>query len=233
VVRLVLLPGMDGTGELFSEFIAALPDTFEVMTVRYPTEQYLPYSELEKFVRAACPISGPFMLVAESFSTPLAIQYAATNPVNLTGPVRGWRRFLGSLLAPLVFRVPLPNLAAKLWLVGSDAPTSLLTAVRDTISSVKPGVLVARLQAVLKCEVRADLSQIAVPILYLQAKGDRLVSASCLEDVRRIKPQLKVALLEGPHLLLQRQPRIAAEAVVEFARSCRPSGAASLRVAGP
>jgi pimeloyl-[acyl-carrier protein] methyl ester esterase len=233
VLKLVLLPGMDGTGELFSEFIAALPDTFEVMTVRYPTERYLPYSELEHIVRAACPISGPFILVAESFSTPLAIQYAATNPANLAGvvlcagfatsPVRGWRRFLGSLLAPLVFRVPLPNLAAKLWLVGSDAPTSLLTAVRGTISSVQPRVLVTRLRAVLKCEVRADLSQIAVPILYLQAKGDRLVSASCLEDVRRINPQVKVASLDGPHLLLQRQPQIAAEAVVEFARSCRPS----------
>jgi pimeloyl-[acyl-carrier protein] methyl ester esterase len=233
MLKLVLLPGMDGTGELFSGFITALPGTFEVVTVRYPTERYLPYSELEDFVRAACPISGPFMLVAESFSTPLAIQYAATSPANLAGivlctgfatsPVRGWRRFLGSLLAPLVFRLPLPNLAAKLWLVGHDAPTSLLTAVQGAISSVQPRVLVARLRAVLKCEVRADLDQIAVPILYLQAKGDRLVSASCLEDVRRIKPQVKVASLEGPHLLLQRQPQIAAEAVVEFARSCCPS----------
>ena len=119
-----------------------------------------------------------------------------------------------------MFRVPLPNLAAKLWLVGRDAPTSLLTAVQGAISSVHPKVLVARLRAVLKCEVRDDLNQIAVPILYLQAKGDRLVSASCLEDVRRIKPQVKIASLEGPHLLLQRQPQITAEAVVEFARSC-------------
>ena len=87
MLKLVLLPGMDGTGELFSGFIAALPGTFEVVTVRYPTERYLPYSELENFVRAACPIFGPFMLVAESFSTPLAIQYAATSPANLAGIV--------------------------------------------------------------------------------------------------------------------------------------------------
>ena len=136
--------------------------------------------------------------------------------------MRGWRRFLGSLLGPLVFRIPLPNLAAKLWLVGPDAPTSLLTAVRGAISSVQPGVLAARLRAVLHCEVRADLSQIAVPILYLQAKQDRLVSAACLEELRRIKPHMAVAELEGPHLLFQRQPQIAAEAVVKFARSCRP-----------
>src|ERR1700733_7124492 len=77
--KLVLLPGLDGTGELFSAFVAALAGEFETEAVRYPTEQCLSYAELEDFVRAACPISGPFLLLAESFSTPLAIKYAASN----------------------------------------------------------------------------------------------------------------------------------------------------------
>jgi pimeloyl-[acyl-carrier protein] methyl ester esterase len=144
MLRLVLLPGMDGTGELFSNFVDALPASFETVTVRYPTDRYLAYLELEDLVRVACSGTAPFMLVAESFSTPLAIKYAATNPANLEGvilctgfatsPVKGWRRLLGSLLAPLVFRVPLPDLAAKLWLVGSDVPPSLLKAVQGAIS---------------------------------------------------------------------------------------------------
>ena len=208
---------MDGTGELFSEFVAALAGQFETETVRYPTERCLSFSELEVFVRTACSTTGPFVLLAESFSTPLAIQYAASNPVNLDGlvlcagfatsPVQGWRRWLGWLLAPLVFRVPLPNLAAKLWLVGPDAPPSLLATVRAAVSSVQPKVLAARLRAVLGCDVRAELGRVAVPVLYLQAKEDRLVSAACLEELRRIKPQMAVAALEGPHLLLQREPR--------------------------
>jgi pimeloyl-ACP methyl ester carboxylesterase len=233
MLKLVLLPGMDGTGELFSEFIAALPPSCETVIVRYPTERSLSYRELEGIVRATSPVSEPFILLAESFSTPLAIQCAATHPANLAGivlcvgfaasPVRGWRRLLGSLLAPLLLRVPLPNFAAKFWLVGPDAPDSLVLAVRSAISSVQPRVLVARLRAALTCDVRADLGQIDVPILYLQANGDRLIDASCLEEIRRIKPQMKFVAIEGPHLLLQRQPRIAAEAVVEFARSCCPS----------
>ena len=168
------------------------------------------------------------MLLAESFSTPLAIKYAASNPEHLeklvlcagfaTSPVRSWRRFLGSLLAPLMFCVPLPNLAAKLWLVGSDASPSLLAAVRSAVSSVQSKVLAARLRAVLGCDVRAELSRVAVPILYIQAKQDRLVSASCLEELRRIKPQMAVTVLEGPHLLLQREPRRAAEVVAAFAQ---------------
>jgi pimeloyl-[acyl-carrier protein] methyl ester esterase len=222
----VLLPGMDGTGALFSEFIAVLPSTFEAVTVSYPTERYLPYSELEDIVRAACPISEPFMLIAESFSTPLALQYAATNPANLAGlvlcagfatsPVRGWRRFLASLLAPILFHVPMPSVAARCWLVGADAPSSLLAAVRAAISSVQPRVLAERLRAVLVCDVLGVVGQIRVPILYVRAEQDRLVGISSAEELQRVSPQMAVAELAGPHLLLQRQPRRAAEAVVEF-----------------
>lgn len=227
-LELILLPGMDGTGELFPEFVAALAAEFETVTVRYPTERCLSYAELEDLVRAACPTSAPFMLLAESFSTPLAIQYAASNPVNLEGlilcagfatsPVLGWRRLLGWLLSPLVFRVPLPNFAAKHWLVGPDAPPSLLALVRSAISSVRPEVLAARLRAVLECDARAELCRVAAPVLYVQAKQDRLVSPACLGELRRIKPQMAVSVLRGPHLLLQREPLRAAETVVRFVR---------------
>ena len=135
-----------------------------------------------------------------------------------TSPVRGWRQLLGKLLAPLLFRIPLPNLAAKLWLVGPDASPSLLAAVRSAVSSVQSKVLAARLRAVLGCDVRAELGQVVVPVLYIQASQDRLVRASCLEELRRIKPQIAVAVLDGPHLLLQREPRRAAEVVAGFAQ---------------
>jgi pimeloyl-ACP methyl ester carboxylesterase len=62
----------------------------------------------------------------------------------------------------------------------------------------------------------ADLSRVAVPILYLQAKQDRLVGASSLEDIRRIKPHVKVETIDGPHLLIQREPRLTAELVARF-----------------
>jgi hypothetical protein len=48
---------------------------------------------------------------------------------------------------------------------------------------------------------------------------DRLVSASSLEELRGIKPQIAVIVLEGPHLLIQREPHKAAETVVRFVRS--------------
>jgi pimeloyl-ACP methyl ester carboxylesterase len=161
--KLVLLPGLDGTGVLFADFVGALPKEWQTATVRYPLGRCLSYSELEGLVRAACSISEPFMLLAESFSTSLAIKYAASNPVNLEGlvlcagfatsPVRTWRRFLGSLLAPLMFHVPLPNLAAKHWLVGPDAPASLLAlgTVRDLRGATESAGRTASDRAEMRC----------------------------------------------------------------------------------
>jgi pimeloyl-[acyl-carrier protein] methyl ester esterase len=223
---LILLPGMDGTGELFLDFLRELPDEFEPVVVRYPIDQYLSYSELLPLVRASCPLSESFVLVAESYSTPLAIQYAAMNPANLKGlvlcagftasPVKGWMRYLARLVAPVAFRIPLPAFAAKYWLVGSDAPWKLISSVLKTVSSVKHTVLATRARAVLTCNVVTEMSQISVPVLYIQAKQDRLVSTSSLKDILRINSNVKVAVINGPHLILQRKPHEASEIIGNF-----------------
>jgi len=228
IKRLVLLPGMDGTGDLFADFVSALPDRFETGIVRYPTEIFLSYSELMPLVQSLAPASEPFVLVAESFSTPLAIQFAATNPPNLKGlvlcagfassPARGWAHYFSSLLSPFLFRVPLPDFAAELWLVGPNASPALLSALKSAILSVRARVLSARFRAVLDCDARTELAQAAVRILYLQAEQDCLVPASCLEEIRRIKPQTLVTEIQGPHLLFQRKPRETAGNVARFAQ---------------
>ncbi len=217
---------MDGTGELFADFVKALQEAFKTETVRYPVEECLSYADLAHFLRSGTATPEQYVLVAESFSTPLAIQYAATNPPNLAGlvlcagfatsPVVGWRRSIGSLLAPIFFRVGLPEFAARRFLVGRDAPDSLTVAVRAAVATVPAKVLWCRLRAVLACDVRADLSRVAVPILYLWGKHDRLVGVSSLEEIRRIKPQVTVEAIDGPHLLIQRESRQTAEAVARF-----------------
>ncbi len=55
-------------------------------------------------------------------------------------------------------------------------------------------------------------------MLYLQAGSDRLVGAECLEEILSIKSDVRVTRLAGPHLLFQREPERAAEAIEEFLR---------------
>jgi pimeloyl-ACP methyl ester carboxylesterase len=61
-----------------------------------------------------------------------------------------------------------------------------------------------------------ELNRIDLPILYIQAKQDRLISASALEEMRQIKPQSSVVTIPGPHLIFQREPQKTAEIVARF-----------------
>ncbi|HVU46922.1 MAG TPA: alpha/beta hydrolase [Terracidiphilus sp.] len=226
--ELVLLPGMDGTGELFAPFVEALPDGFETTTVRFPGDESHSYSELVEVVRRQLPESNLFVVVAESFSTPLAIELAAARPTNLAGlvlcagfaarPVRGPIRYVLPVLMALAFRTTLPRFLAEHLLLGPGVQEPLLTQVRDAVISVRPRVLLDRLRAILRCDVRAELEKVDVPILYLQATQDRLVPSGCGEEIRQIRPDVVIRRIDGPHLLLQREPHIAADVVSAFVR---------------
>jgi pimeloyl-[acyl-carrier protein] methyl ester esterase len=222
-MKLVLLPGLDGTGMLFADLVTAIPDAVDL--VRYPGNLGC-FVDISELVRSRIPQSEPFVLLAESFSTPIAIQFAATNPPNLKGvilcagfaasPVPGLRRVICSVLAPVLAGITPPDFAARFLLVGSNAPGKLVAAVRSAISSVPSKILAARVRAVLTCDVRAQLDQVAAPVLYLQATQDRLVDPSCLEVIRRILPRTEVAAIAGPHLILQREPEQSAQIIMRF-----------------
>jgi pimeloyl-ACP methyl ester carboxylesterase len=225
-----MMPGLDGTGELFAEFLSCLPIDILTTTVRYPTSEPFGYNDLLPLTRIAVPDIEPFVLLAESFSTPIAIQFASTAPPNLIGvvlcagfaisPLVGWRRYIALLLAPVLFRLPLPKFALRLMLVGKMASPILVKAVSTAISQVLPQVLTARLRAVLTCDARAELSRIPVPLLYLQAKQDRLVDAPSADKIMSRKSDTKLVSLDGPHLLLQCLPQETAAIVADFVRQC-------------
>jgi pimeloyl-[acyl-carrier protein] methyl ester esterase len=227
---------MDGTGKLFAEFAKALTGEFEITIANYPPNAFRSYSGLKESVLCLLPKSDSYALLAESFSTPLAIRCAAESPENLktlilcagfsTSPIPAWLRPFISLLAPIVFRFKLAPLAIRSLLIGRSAPESLLGEVRDAVSSVRPQVLAARMRAIIACDVRKELAQVKVPILYLRATEDNLVPARCAAEILHIKRDAEVISIAGPHLLIQREPRRAAEAVLTFLRQLEGAPAA-------
>jgi pimeloyl-ACP methyl ester carboxylesterase len=76
----------------------------------------------------------------------------------------------------------------------------------------------ARLRAVLSVDVIAKLKAVKVPLLYLQAKGDRVVSQSAWHHIKRSLPEARLAELDGPHFLLQAKPVESAARITAFAR---------------
>jgi len=143
---LVLLPGLDGTGKLFSKFVSAVTPALNATIVRYPTDQLLSYDDLFPLVVDATPPAQPFILLAESFSTPLAVRLASTNPANLKAliacagfvksPLRGWLRSMKRFVQSPLFCIPPPRFVLEHFLIGGQAPRELQGEIRRTLRSV-------------------------------------------------------------------------------------------------
>jgi pimeloyl-ACP methyl ester carboxylesterase len=222
----VLLPGLDGTGTLFEGLTAVLAPRFESIHVAtYPTHRFLSYAELLPYLNKITP-ADPFILVAESFSSPLAVKFAACHPVSLVGmiicagfvtnPLGRWSYGVKVLANPLLLSIPLPDMMVEKFLVGPSAPVGLKGAVRNALSSVHPKVLARRVRAVLDCDARDDLIKTKIPIMYIQGESDRLVRAPCFQEIQRLRPDTVLASISAPHLVLQREPQKAAAVVGEF-----------------
>lgn len=219
---LVLLPGMDGTGELFAPLIEALGDRVNVQVVRYPTDVPLGYPELEVFTRERLPKEGNFTLLAESFSGPIAISIAASRPPNLVGLVlcntiaRNPRPEFAAF-APLVGLLPLklpPVAVLGHYLLGSYATPALLSALSAALAQVSTAVLRTRIKALLKVDVTAKLPAIKVPLLYLLADQDKVVPKAAADLILEAIPSAKAEPFAAPHFLLQAAPSAAAAAEV-------------------
>jgi pimeloyl-[acyl-carrier protein] methyl ester esterase len=224
--HLVLLPGLDGTGELFADFIAALPQPLIASTVAYPNDRFLSYADLHPFIRAGVPQSEPYVLLAESFSTPLAVAYAATNPSNLAAlvmcagfvcnPTANWSRVVKAVARPWLFKLRPPRFVLECLLIGEKAPAALIQKLRRVLRNVRPEVLSGRLLEALDSDARDDLARTILPLMYLEATQDKLLPAYCGDEVLRIRPDTVRERILGPHLLLQREPQKAATAIAAF-----------------
>lgn len=124
MITLVLLPGMDGSGALFAPLVAAFRGRVRTQVIAYPSGQALGYEELAAFVRPLLP-AGPYFLLGESFSGPVAIALAASAPPGLAGLILSctFARNPSPKLRPFRFMLPLLPWSARL--SGFAAPLLL------------------------------------------------------------------------------------------------------------
>lgn len=227
MITLVLLPGMDGTGVFFRDFAAAIESEFEPVVVAYPDDPSLGYAELEPVARAALPRDEPFLILGESFSGPLAISIAASNPRGLLGVIlcvtfarnpHPLLPLVTSILKPFP-PVRLPRFVQHRNLFGRFDSPRLRAQLREVRSRGSSETQKARLEAVAAIDVTEKLRRVTVPILDLRGRDDRVVSGASGKYIRKIRPDVSVADLDAPHLLVQTVPREAIGAIKEFVRN--------------
>ena len=225
---LILLPGMDGTGLLFRPLLEVLPPDVSARVISYPADQALSYPDLLTAIEGELHSEAAMVLVAESFSGPLALRFAAAHPgrvravvlvgsfVSPPGP-----RWLRHLAWPVLFRLPIPKAVVRLLILGQGAPESLLVEVKSVIRRVRPEVLAGRSRDIFSVDCAEALRQCAAPILYLAGRDDALVRPSAAAMIASIRPDVTVATLEGPHLLLQLAPQAVWRTIEEFLQERR------------
>ena len=217
----LLLPGMDGTGELFASFAKHLAPELSPRIVNYPLHRALGYLELE---RGIGPPDGPFAIVAESFSGPVGVRLASRDPDRVRGVVlvASFVRSpapilarLGILVAPLLGRNP-PAFALRWSLLGSDASDSEIAQTRALLRSVPHHVLARRLREIVEVDVSAEFAALRAPILFVAGTRDRLVSPKVVAGLRTLRQDMDVCFLDAPHFVLQRKPVEAAAAISQW-----------------
>ena len=217
-MRLLLLPGLNGSHRLFAPLLPFLSE-WQVTTLE------LPHQGPQDVDSLATELAGqlgdsPFVLLGESFSGPLAFRLALRAPQGLCGVI-----FAASFLRrphpllPLTRYLPLPgsllNSAAllKLFCVGQGASPALLELLRAEVRQLPQDLLRARLHSL--SELQEPTQPLELPTLHLLPRQDRLVSRRAVALHKHCR-DLQEVELDGPHFLLQSQPAACARAINAF-----------------
>jgi pimeloyl-ACP methyl ester carboxylesterase len=223
--KALLLPGIDGSGRLFGPLLAAAPRAFEPEIVSYPPQRPRGYGELAALVREKLP-RGRFLILAESFSGPIAVRLAAERPPGLAALVLA-ATFLHRPLAPPLHAIrglvgagllglPLPAALIRHFLAGPDAPSALVAEVKAAVAAVPREVMACRAEEALRADVREDFARVDAPILWLAPSRDRLVRTDAYEEILDLRPDAEVAPVDAPHMVLQRCPHAALARIEEL-----------------
>lgn len=212
-MRIVLLPGMDGTGDLFKPLLEHLSKDIAVEIIAYPADKKISYNKLIDYVTAKLPYDDNYLIVAESFSGPIAFAIAKNPPPNLKSVI-----FVCSFLKPprkvltlsnfiplsVVFALPVPLWIIKRYLLGNVVSDELVHLFRKSVSSVNKTVLSFRIRQT--SGLAMTKGTVALPCVYIQATNDRLVPPGSVKKFREVISKLEVIKVPGPHFILQANP---------------------------
>lgn len=229
----ILLPGLDGTGRLFGPFLQRASGALDFHVLSYPPDRFLGYEALAERVLAELPRDRPFALLGESFGGPLALRVAATAPAGLVGLVlassfhrRPAATAISTLrfLSPAYFHLPLPAHGVRLLLAGSSGEDALVREVQESVAMVKGSVMAARAKEAIRVDATEALRRVPVPVLFLGGKRDRLLRTALPIEVRAVRSDAEIRMLDAPHLTLQTKPEESMRIVEEFLGRCISRG---------
>jgi pimeloyl-[acyl-carrier protein] methyl ester esterase len=222
-IRIVLLPGLHGTDDLFEPLLQHCPPEFDPVVISHPPDRELSYEALAGEMRRQIAGRQPTILLGESYSGPLALRLAAQRSEGLVAvvlvgtfvlpPGPRWARFLPWRF---IFRMRLPTQVLRAMAAGWPDDAAIVARTAIVLKKVSAGVLATRLRSTLTVDARSWLTSCSVPILYLAGARDRVVRRHCLKTILRYRPDVVARTLPTSHFILQVAPAEAWKAITEF-----------------
>lgn len=221
-MRIVILPGLDGTGQLLRDLQEQLSKSHDVSVAQYPSEMHR-YEDLVGHLSSWLP-EEDYIIVAESFAGPLAVKIASAHPKGLqsiafVATFAKRPRNIPIWFAHILHLLPLRSKyfvrLAQPIVMGPWANEAFTRDFASVLKDAVPSTLIGRLRAVHTVDVTTSLADLTIPSIYLRATRDMIVPARAASDFsRRV---VEHSQIDGPHFLLQAEPAQTAKQILDFA----------------
>ncbi len=217
-----LLPGLHGDASLFPPLVEDLGDVL-TECIEYPTNIPQSYESLEKWLIEQLDWKIPRVIIAESFSGPLALRLAKRFPQSVQGLVLA-ASFCASptnanlALLPLrpLFMLSPPRRTLRHFLIGDEASEKQVTELKQIVSMIPSKVLSQRVRAILSLRPSDCPCLKNLPMLILQASDDNMIPWETQNQLRMRYDHATTHWLDGPHLILQSASAECASIIKQF-----------------
>lgn len=222
-MKIIFLPGMDGTGLLFRPLLPLIPGPSEIIT--FPSAPPQTYQSIYTHIKARLPTED-FYLVAESFSGPIAARLASDNVAHLKGiifvatflscPCKILVRLARRLPFIILLNMPFSTYIIRKFFIGPDFPITLFHQAMAKVSNRDLKHRLATLESLVD-----NPNTIYPPLkaLYLRAENDVFISRKHTDEYIRAFPNIAITDIPGPHFLLQSRPNECATLINTFVHS--------------
>jgi pimeloyl-[acyl-carrier protein] methyl ester esterase len=208
-MTLVLIPGLDGTGEFFQPFLEVYGRD-HAHVIPLPQSGPQDYATLTEYVLQRLPTDRDYVLLAESFGGPIGANLALRSLPRLKGiifvatflsPPPRWATMLG-LVLPLEAVTPTRagGMILRYLFAEPQAPAQTVHWIQSVVASVPATTIKARIATL--WNLRWQGGRTDIPALYVCATQDRLIPARKFAEFSEHFTDIKVFKIEGPHLIL-------------------------------
>lgn len=211
-MKIVLIPGLDGTGFLFENLIENLPHDCEVEIVSFDLISGLSYKEQAKELASKYK-NEELLIVGESYSGRVAYELFHLLNENVKGMV-----FLASfisspsLLSRFARFIPVFALSKNalteslLYFVGFNrsGDKGLVCRVFNSLKHANKQKLKSRLRNI--SNLKIPTLDISCPVIYVRPTKDRLVSNRAVKVLASKCTSYREVSVEGGHFIAQLNP---------------------------